>query len=119
VKEWWWSRLLVERGHRFERGEWRCADCRHRVVDLLAGYDQCQSPLNGAYVFVGGPYDGEWQSFFPDAPREWRLMLPMPPPTAADRTDGPTAREPATTVLYELQRHTAGAKTMLRYVFRG
>ena len=122
MKEWWWTTQLMADGHVFRGTEWRCADCRLRVFDLLIDRPPCQSPnSDDEFVFVDGPLDGEWRRASSIV-----LKVPMPtgPPIAMDEVTFDEVTDEVsgfTYVTYERSRLLVQRprKLMFRYEFRG
>lgn len=118
MNEWWWTKLLVDAGHRFTGGEWRCVDCRRRVYSLLARIDPCESPTSAGFVFIGGPFEGEWIST--EGGPTWDATLPYPYPKLASVDDAPSTE--VLFVRYRLEKHRVKRldgteKVLRRYVF--
>jgi hypothetical protein len=119
VKTWWWSSQLMADGHVFNNAEWRCSDCRIRVVDLLLDRPRCESPNNdGEFVFVGGPLDGEWRRV-----SEVTMIFAMPsgPPIVVpdERDDDEPSDDQPGFVRVTYGRSRMSRKGMTRYEFQG
>jgi hypothetical protein len=114
MREWRWTIRLAKDGHRFKAGEWRCVDCRRKVFDLLENRQPCVSPnVDGEYLFLGGPLDGEWNRLaLPQ--RYYNVTIPSPLDMHALDDDGGSALEE---IMYVLKRKDG--KPILAYVYEG